>query len=139
MAPPAGSSRARSGLMPWRSSFQASSFSSDVRAAAVRRHQLAPRRAAGEGCVRPPAEVADHEQEHHHHRAGVDEHLRGRDELGRRQQEQDGERGEVPDQRQRGVERVREGDDGDAGAEAGERGEDPHRPDERVPHYAEVL
>ena len=39
---------------------------------------------------------------------GVDEHLRGGDELGRQQQVEHGERGEVPDQRERRVERVRE-------------------------------
>ncbi len=62
------------------------------------------------GRVRLPAEVGDHEQEHDHHRARVDEHLRGGDELGREQQVEHRERAEVPDQRERRVERVREAD-----------------------------
>ena len=78
------------------------------------------------------ADVGDDEQEHHHHGAGVDEHLRGRDELGRQQQVEHGERAEVPDQRERRVERVRERDDRDGGAEARERGDDPHDPDDDV-------
>ena len=62
------------------------------------------------GFVGAVAEVGDHEQEHHHHRAGIDEHLRGGDELRRGEQEEHGERAEVPDQRERGEERVRERD-----------------------------
>ena len=54
------------------------------------------------------AEVGDHEQEHHHHRAAVDEHLRRGDELAAEQQVEHGERGEVPDQRERREERVAE-------------------------------
>ena len=70
----------------------------------------------GERRVGLAAEVRDHEQEHHHHRARVDEHLRRRDELRREQQVEHGERAEVPDQRERRVERVAERDDRDARA-----------------------
>ena len=80
--------------------------------------ELEPARPARPGRVGAAAEVRDHEEEHHHHRARVDEHLRGGDELRGRAQEEHGERAEVPDQRERGVERVREGHDGEAGAEA---------------------
>ena len=98
------------------------------------RSQLQPARPARPGRVRPAAEVGDHEEEHHHHRARVDEHLRGGDELGRGEQIEDGERGEVPDQRERGVERVREADDGDAGAEARAGGDQPDDPDQEIAH-----
>ena len=70
---------------------------------------------------------------HWHNGAGVDEHLRGRDELGREEQVQDRERGQVPDQRERRVEGVRERHHGDPRAEAREGGEDPDDPDEHVP------
>ena len=89
-------------------------------------------RPAGPGRVGAAAEVGDHEQEHDHHRARVDEHLRGGDELGREQQVEHGQRGEVADQRQRRVERVREADDGDPRADAGERGAEPDDPGEHV-------
>ncbi len=93
-----------------------------------------PARPSRPGGVRAPSQVRDHEQEHDHHRARVDQHLRGGDELGREQQVEDGERAEVPDQRERRVERVRERDDRDARAEAGEGGEHPDGPDEEVRH-----
>ena len=101
--------------------------------------ELKPARPAGPGRVGPPAEVGDHEEEHHHHGAGVDEDLRCRDELGRGEQEQHGERGEVPDQRERRVERVREADHGDARRDARERRHDPDHPDEEVAHQDDVL
>ena len=47
--------------------------------------------------VGPPPQVGDHEQEHDHDSACIDEHLRRRDELGREEQEEDGERAEVAD------------------------------------------
>ena len=84
--------------------------------------------------VRAPAEVGDHEEEHHHHGAGVDEHLSRRDELGGGEQEEDGERGQVADQRERREERVRERDDRDRRAEARRGRDDPDRPDEDVAH-----
>jgi hypothetical protein len=52
----------------------------------------------GDSSVRSPG-TRDHEQEHHHHRAAVDEHLSRGDELAGEHEVQDGERGEVPDQR----------------------------------------
>src|SRR5919201_1729690 len=91
-----------------------------------------PARPSGPGRVLPRADVRDDEEEHHHHRAAVDEHLRSRDELRRQQQVENGERREVPDQRERGEERVRERHDRDPGAEARERGTEPDDPDERV-------
>ena len=45
----------------------------------------------------------DAEQEQHHHRADVDEHLGDGDELGRQQQVLRGGAGQHDDQRQRGV------------------------------------
>jgi hypothetical protein len=80
------------------------------------------------------AEVCDHEQEHDHHRAGVDEYLRGGEELGRGEQEQHGEGAQVRDQGQRRIEGVREGDHGEAGAEAAPRSQEPDHPDEEVGH-----
>ena len=93
------------------------------------RRPARPRRLVG-----AVAEVGDHEQEHHHHRAGVDEHLGRGDELAREQQEEHGERGEVPDQRERRVERVREADDRERARQAGERGTT-RRPDEKLPRH----
>ena len=77
---------------------------------------------------RAVAEVGDHEQEHHHHGAAVDQHLAGRDELAGEQQVEHGERREVPDQRERRVERVAEADDGERARQAGERGDEPDAP-----------
>src|SRR5215211_3903620 len=97
------------------------------------RAQRLPARAA-----RPPGrlglvgEVGDHEQEHDHDRAGVDEEMPGGQELGREQQVEDGERAQIPDQRERRVEGVREGDDGDTGSQARERGDEPDDPDQDV-------
>src|SRR5215470_5371432 len=60
-----------------------------------------PRRPAGPrrllGAI---AEVGDHEEEHDHDRAAVDEHLSGRDELALQEQEEHGKRREVADQRE---------------------------------------
>jgi hypothetical protein len=58
------------------------------------------------------ADVRDDEQEHHHHSTRVDEHLSRGDELRGEQEVEDGERGEVADQRERREERVSERDDG---------------------------
>ena len=52
------------------------------------------------------ADVGDDEHVEDHHRAGVDDHLGGGDELRAQQQEQRRERDEVADQRQHRVERV---------------------------------
>src|SRR5438270_53167 len=52
---------------------------------------------------------------------------------GRGQEVEDGERAEVPDQRERRVEGVREADDGDPGGDAREGSGDPDDPDEDVP------
>ena len=68
----------------------------------------------------------------------VDEHLGGCEELGGGEQEEHRQRAEVPDQRPRRVEGVRERDHGDAGAEAARRGEEPDRPDEEVGHAYEL-
>ena len=76
--------------------------------AASDRADRLPARAARPRRLVPRPDVRDHEQEHHDDRARVDEHLRGRDELRRQQQVHDGERAEVPDQRERRVERVLE-------------------------------
>ena len=103
----------------------------EERAGGDGRRPALPARPARPGRVGSPPEVGDHEQEHHHHRAGVDEHLRGGDELGREQQVEHRERAEVPDQRERREERVREADDRERRAEARERGDDPDDPDER--------
>jgi hypothetical protein len=83
--------------------------------------------------VGPPAQVGDHEEEHHDDRPGVDEHLRGGDELGVQEQVEHGERGEVADERERRVERVGEEDDGDSRREEREGGQDPDDPDDDVP------
>src|SRR3954449_933415 len=83
------------------------------------------------------AEVGDHEQEHHHHRAAVDEHLAGGDELAAEQQIEDGERGEVADQRERREERVLEADHGEGARDAGEGGHGPDAPDDDVRHAYE--
>ena len=69
-------------------------------------------RPAGPRRVGAAAEIGDHEQEHDDDRSGVDEHLGGCHELRREQQVQDGERREIPDQRESAVERIREQDDG---------------------------
>ena len=87
-------------------------------------------RPTGPRRVRAAAEVSDDEEEHDHDRAGIDEHLRGRDELGRKEQVEDRERGEVPDQRERAVERVREEHDPDSGRKERRHGEYPDDPDE---------
>ena len=78
------------------------------------------------------ADVRDHEQEHDDDGAGVDQHLRRGDELRRQQEVEDRQRGEVPDQRERGVERVGEADDRDRRCQARGRGHDPHDPDDDV-------
>ena len=93
-----------------------------------------PGRAPGERGVRAPAEVGDHEEEHHHHGARVDEHLRRRDELRRGEQEEDGERGQVADQRERREEGV--ANETTAIAEPRQRRgrDEPDRPDEDVAH-----
>ena len=92
-------------------------------------------RPAGPRRVGAPAEVGDDEEEHHHHRAGVDEHLRGRDELGREEQVEHRERGEVPDQRERREERVRERvTTATPVPRQRARGDDPDDPDEEVAH-----
>ena len=103
------------------------------------RTELKPARPARPRRIGPAAEVRDHEEEHHHHRPGVHEYLRCRDELGRREQEEDGQRGEVPDQGEGRVERVRERYDRDAGGDAGECSDDPDHPDEEVAHQDDVL
>jgi hypothetical protein len=51
-------------------------------------------------------DVGDHEHVEDHHRARVDDHLRGRDELGAQQQEEGRERDQVHDQREDAVEGV---------------------------------
>ena len=102
------------------------------------RRRLQDRRSARPGGVRATAEIGDDEEEHDHHRAGVHEHLRGRQELRRQQEVEDGERGQVPDQREGGVERVREGDDGDAAPETGARRQEPHDPHEDVAHRSQT-
>ena len=91
-----------------------------------------PARSALERRVRATADVGDHEQEHDHHGAGVHEHLRRGDELRREQQVQDGERGEVSDQGERGEERVREADHCNGRAEAAAGRDGPNDPDEDV-------
>jgi len=80
------------------------------------------------------AEIGDHEQEHHHHRTAVDQHLSRRDELAGEKQEEHGERGEVPDQCERRVERVAEPDDRERAREARECRPEPDDPDEEVSH-----
>ena len=52
------------------------------------------------------ADVGDHEHVEHHHRAGVDDHLRGGDELRAQQQEQRRQPEQVADEREHRVERV---------------------------------
>ena len=71
---------------------------------------------------------------HDDDRTRVDEHLRRSDELCSEEQVEDGERGEVPDQRERAVEGVLEEDDRDSGGEEGKRREHPHEPDEKLLH-----
>jgi hypothetical protein len=87
---------------------------------------------AGPGRVGASAEVGDDEEEHDDHGARVDEHLRRCDELGVEKQVEHGQRGQVPDKRERAVERVREEHDGEAAGEEGERRDDPDQPDEDV-------
>ena len=103
------------------------------------RAELLPARPAGPRRIGASPEVGGHEQEHHHHGAGVDEHLARRDELGREQQVEDRERGEIADQRERRVKGVGERDDRDARGEAAEGREDPDCPDDHVRHYEYVL
>ena len=62
-------------------------------------------------------EVGDHEQEHDHHGAGVDEQLRDGDEVALQHEVQRRQRGQVQDQRERGQERVALHDDGDRRAD----------------------
>ena len=88
------------------------------RAGREHRGERLPARPARPRCLVSRPDVRDHEQEHHHHRARVDEHLRGGDELRGEQQVEDRERAEVPDQRERRVERVRERDDREPRREA---------------------
>ena len=59
------------------------------------------------------ADVGDDEHVEHHHRAGVDDDLRGGDELRAQQQEQRRQREQVADQREHRVERVAQRDDAD--------------------------
>ena len=61
--------------------------------------------------LRALAEVGDHEQEHDHHRAGVHQHLRRRDEVGLQHEVQHRQGREVQDQRERREERVALRDD----------------------------
>ena len=73
-------------------------------------------------------------REPEHDRTGVHEHLRRCQELGREQEVEDRQRGEVPDERKRREEGVRQADDGDAAREATPRRQEPDGPDQDIPH-----
>ena len=70
------------------------------------RRQHAQRRVGLGERVLEAADVGDHEHVQHHHGAGVDDHLRGGQELRLQQQEEHRQRDQVHDQRQHAVERV---------------------------------
>ena len=70
------------------------------------------------------ADVGDDEHVEHHHRAGVDDDLRGRDELGAQQQEQHRERDQVRDEREHAVERVAQRDHADRAGDHADRGDE---------------
>ena len=78
------------------------------------------------------ADVGGDEDVEHHHRAGVDDDLRGGDELGVQEQEEPGERDEVDDEREHAVERVAQRDHRDRAAERADRPDEEgdllHRP-----------
>ena len=67
------------------------------------------------------ADVGDDEDVEHHDRAGVDDDLRGGDELRAQQQEQRRQRQQVPDEREHVVEGVRVPDDADRAREGADR------------------
>ena len=77
---------------------QAGAEHRDRRSRRTARPRTAARSPRMPGPVRPasgrllPADVGDHEHVQHHHRAGVDDHLRGGDELRPQQQEERGQR-----------------------------------------------
>ena len=73
------------------------------------------------GRLAAAADVGDDEDVEDHHRAGVDDDLRGGDEGRAEQQEEDGEREQVDDQRQHPVEGVAHRDDADRAAEGADR------------------
>ena len=74
------------------------------------------------------ADVGGDEDVEHHHRAGVDHHLRGGDELGVQEQEEPRERDEVDDQREHAVEGVAKRDHRDRAAERADRPGEEGRP-----------
>ena len=89
----------------------------------MRQHQAdaaEPGADAGQGLALP-ADVGDDEHVEHHHRAGVDDDLRGGDELGLEQQEQQRQAEQVADQRQHRVEGVAQRDDPDGADDGADR------------------
>ncbi len=90
--------------------------------------------------ARVDAEQHDDEQEQHHDRAGVDDHLHDGHEVGPEGDELHGDAEQRQDQAERGVHRVAQGDDADGAAEDHHRGGEEHHVFEKggVAHRATV-